>query len=151
MRPFRHAISWLLALALVAFFVHFTLHPLPDPPAGSVKLFDPPGQHALFATLAERTGITLFEPAGRLVSACLELLAALLLLLPFSRRAGALLSGLILGTGAALHLSPWLGREVPLTAGGSVTDGGLHFILVVVFLAASLLLLVAHPARPAGR
>lgn len=151
MRPFRHVISWLLALALVAFFVHFTLHPLPDPAAGSVKLFDPPGQHLVFATLAERTGVTLFEPAGRLVSGLLELVAALLLLVPLTRRAGALLSSAILATGAALHLSPWLGRDVPLEIGGAATDGGLHFMLVVVFLAASVLLLVAHPARESAR
>lgn len=151
MRPFRHVLSWMLALALIAFFVHFTLHPLPDPPPGSVKFFDPPGQHALFATLAERTGVTLFEPAGRLVAGLLELVAALLLLVPMTRRAGAMLSGLILGIGAALHLSPWLGRDVPLVVGGTATDGGLHFMLVVLFLAASLLLLVAHPTRASTR
>lgn len=146
MRPLRHIVSWLIALALVAFFVHFTLHPLPNPPPGEVKFFDPPGQHAVFASLAERSGVTLFEPAGRFVSGILEVLAALLLLLPPVRRLGAALAVLILGTGVGLHLSPWLGREIPLAAGAAGTDGGAHFLLVVVFLAASLLLLVAHPA-----
>ncbi len=146
MRPFRHIISWLLALCLIAFFVHFTVHPLPDPPTGWVKFFDPPGQNVVFQTLADRTGTSAFEPAGRMVAGLLELVAVVMLLVPVTRRAGALLSGLILATGAALHLSPWLGREIPLEIGSTATDGGFHFILVIVFLAASLLLLVAHPA-----
>ena len=146
MRTFRHVISWAIALALAAMFVHLTLHPWPNPPAGEVKFFDPPGQHLVFSTLAERSGITLFEPAGRFVAGLLELIAAIFIILPFSRRFGAGLSVMIFGAGLALHLSPWLGRELPLPEGG--TDGGLHFLIAVILLALSLLLLVVHPGRP---
>lgn len=149
MRTLRHAISWGLALALAAMFFHLTLHPLPDPVPGEVKFFDPPGTHIVFSALADRSGVTLFEPAGRFVAGVLELLAALLILLPFSRRAGAVIAVLVFGTGLGLHLSPWLGRELPLPGGG--TDGGQHFLLAIILLAVSLLLLVVHPGKIKGR
>lgn len=146
MRTFRHLVSWGLALALVAMFVHLTLHPLPDPVPGQVKFFDPPGEHAVFSTLAAKSGITLFEPAGRFVAGVFELIVALLILLPFSRRFGAVLAAVIFGGGLILHLTPWLGRDLSLPGGGS--DGGLHFLIVVIMLALSLLLLVVHPGKP---
>lgn len=149
MRTLRHAISWLLALALAAVFIHLTLHPLPDPAPGEVKFFDPPGEHIVFSVLAAKSGITLFEPAGRFVAGTLELLAALLILLPFSRRFGAVMAAVICGVGLALHLSPWLGRELPLAGGG--TDGGQHFLLMVILFALSLLLLVVRPGKIRGR
>jgi len=145
MSAFRLLASWLLALGLIAFFLHITIHPWPDPVAGYVKFYDPPGEHLLFSALARGTGITLFEPAGRLVSGIIELVAALLLLIPASRRVGAALSVLVLGTGVGLHLSPWLSREIPLPEGG--TDGGTHFLVYVIGLALSLLLLVVHPSN----
>ncbi len=145
MRNFRVLASWLLALAVAATLVQMSLHPLPDPPQGYVKLFDRPGEHFVFTQLAERSGLTLFEPAGRFVAGLLEVLTALLLVLPFSRRAGALLSSAIALTGVGLHLSPWLGREIAI--GGGATDGGVQFLVMVTLLAASLLLLVVHPAR----
>ncbi|ABI78211.1 hypothetical protein HNE_0727 [Hyphomonas neptunium ATCC 15444] len=127
-------------------FLHLTLHPWPNPVPGEVKFFDPPGQHTVFATLAEKSGITLFEPAGRFVAGILELVAAILILLPFSRRFGAVIAVIIFGAGLALHLSPWLGRELVLANGSA--DGGTHFLAVVILLALSLLLLVVHPGRP---
>lgn len=145
MSAFRLAASWLLAIGLAVFFLHITIHPWPNPVPGYVKLYDAPGEHLLFSALAKGTGVTLFEPAGRFVSGILELMTALLLLIPFSRRAGAALSFLILGAGVGLHLSPWLDREIALPEGG--TDGGTHFLLYVIFLALGLLLLVVHPGR----
>ena len=111
MRIFRHLISWALALFLVAMFIQSTIAPLPDPPEGSVKLFDAPGQNIVFQTIAERSGVSLFEPAGRFVIAIIELVAAFFLLLPFSRRFGAALSALVCGAAIGFHLSPWLGRN----------------------------------------
>ncbi len=143
MSAFRLLASWALAFALAAFFIHITVHPWPDPVPGYVKFYDAPGQHLLFSALANATGLSLFEPAGRFVSGIFEVIAAILLILPFSRRVGAGLSVILLGAGVALHLSPALGREVPLPEGG--TDGGTHFLYYVIFLALSLLLLVVHP------
>lgn len=144
----RAILSWVLALVLIALFVQATIHPLPDPPPGQVKLFDPPGENIVFQTLAVKSGIALFEPAGRFVTACLELLAALFLLLPFSRRLGAVLSFLILSGAVALHMSPWLGREVPVSLeSGAATDGGQLFMLAVGMLVISLLLIFIHQGR----
>jgi len=145
MSAFRLVASWLLAIGLAVFFLHITLHPWPDPVPGYVKLYDAPGENLLFAALAERTGVSIFEPAGRFVSAIVELMAAALLLIPLSRRFGAALSVLLLGAGVALHLSPWTDREIALPEGG--TDGGTHFLIYVIFLAFALLLLVVHPGR----
>tara|TARA_R110002110_G_scaffold7408_5_gene37404 strand:- start:625 stop:1080 length:456 start_codon:yes stop_codon:yes gene_type:complete len=147
MRLFRQLVSWALALFLIAMFVHATIHPLPNPPAGSVKFFDPPGSNIVFQTVAERSGQTLFEPAGRVLTGVLELIAALFLLLPFTRRLGAVIASVVLGGAVAFHLSPLLGREVPLSldSGAAQTDGGMLFMLAIVMLVASLLVLVVHP------
>lgn len=149
MQAMRHLGSWGLALFLIFMFVQATIHPLPNPPEGSVKLFDPPGQNIVFATLAANTGIALFEPTGRVAIALAELLAAFLLLIPKTRRSGAGLAFLILAGAVALHLMPeMLGREVPLSlAPGAETDGGQLFALAIAMLAASMLLYVVHPRR----
>ncbi|MEZ5947064.1 MAG: DoxX family protein [Hyphomonas sp.] len=149
MRIFRHLISWIIALGLIALFIQATVYPLPDPPPGSVKLFDAPGQNIVFQTIADRSGVTLFEPAGRFFIAIMELLAALFLLLPFTRRFGAVIAVLISGAAIGFHLSPWLGREVPLSLdpANTATDGGQLFMLAVLMFAASLLLLVVHPGK----
>lgn len=153
MRIFRHIISWGLALFLIFVFIQATIHPLPNPPEGAVKFLDPAGQNIVFQTIAERSGISLFEPAGRVVTGLLELIAAVCLLLPMVRRFGAFLSALVSGGAVAMHLSPWLGREVavsldPQTTG---TDGGMLFMLAIVMLVASLLLMVVHPGQDDGR
>ncbi|MEL7127971.1 MAG: hypothetical protein AAGK23_00350 [Pseudomonadota bacterium] len=145
----RHGLSWALSLFLIAMFVQATLHPLPNPPAGSVKFFDLPGENIVFQTLAERSRYDVFEPAGRVVTGILELIAALFLFLPFTRRFGAFLSFLILSGAIGFHLSPWLGREVPTSlANGTVaTDGGALFSLAIAMAVASILVMVVHPSR----
>ena len=122
MRIFRHLISWALALFLIAMFIQSTIAPLPDPPEGSVKLFDAPGQNIVFQTIAERSGVSLFEPAGRFVAAI------------------------------GFHLSPWLGRNIPvsLDPANTATDGGQLFMLSILMLVASLLVMVVHPGRIRG-
>lgn len=149
MRAMRQLGSWGLALFLIFMFVHATIHPLPNPPAGSVKLFDPPGQNIVFATLATNTQIPLLEPTGRVVVAIAELLAALLLLLPFTRRTGAGLAVLILAGAVAMHMMPgMLGREIPTSLqAGAPTDGGRLFMLAIAMLTASILLFFVHPAK----
>ena len=145
MSGFRLLASWVLAFVLAAFFLHVTFHPLAEPTQGYVKFFDPPGENLPFSILAERSGITLFEPAGRFVTGILEVFTAILLILPFSRRFAAGLAVLLTGAAVILHLTPWLGREIALPEGG--TDGGAHFLIYVIFLALSLLLMVVHPGE----
>ena len=79
-----------------------------------------------------------------------ELLAALLLFLPWTRRAGAVLSFFILAGAVAVHLMPdVLGQEVPLSlaANETATDNGQLFALAIAMLTASMLLSVLHPRR----
>ncbi len=149
MHNLRLMISWMLGLALALWLVHITLHPWPDPPPGFVKFFAAPGEHIVFSRLSDRTGQSLFEPTGRFVAGIAELIAALLLILPASRRLGAFLVILLFGGGLAMHLSPLLGREMLLPDGSS--DGGMQFLTVVIVFAAALLLLVAHPGPREGR
>lgn len=149
MRLLRHIGSWLLALFLIAMYLQATIHPLPNPPVGSVKFFDLPGENIVFSVLAEKSGYALFEPTGRFFTGVLELLAAFLLLLPFTRRLGGFVSSMILFGAVGLHTSSWLGREIPLSldASQSATDGGALFALAVAMLVASILIIVVHPGR----
>ena len=150
MRSLRVLASWALALFLVFMYLQATIHPLPDPPVGEVKLFDRPGENIVFATMALNTGLAWLEPGGRFIVAVLELLAVLMLLVPAMRKAGAVLSAMILIGAVMAHLSPdILGREVPLSldpANGE-TDGGALFALAIAMFTASVLLFVVHPSR----
>ncbi len=148
MRLVRDFAGWGLALFLIFMFVQATVHPLPNPPTGQVKLFDAPGENIVFATMAAKTGYAIFEPTGRVLVAIMELIAALLLLVPAWRRMGAILSFLILAGAVAAHMMPnVLGREVPLSLDLSqtATDGGGLFALAIAMLAASMLLIVVQP------
>jgi len=149
MNTLRYIASWGLALFLIAMFLQATIHPLPNPPAGSVKFFDLPGENIVFSVLAEKSGHSLFEPTGRVFTGILELLTALLLLFPFTRRFGGFVSCVILIGAISLHMSPWLGRDIPLSlaAGETATDGGALFALAIAMLVASLMVIIVHPGR----
>jgi len=151
MDALRRIASWLLAFFIVFMFVQAAIHPLPNPPIGQVKLFDLPGENIVFATLAEKSGIDLFEPLLRVATAIAELVAAFFVLLPWTRRFGASLAAVIMAGAVGLHLSPWLGREIPVSLEpGAATDGGQLFMLAIAMLVVSLLLLFVHP-RPKHR
>ena len=148
MRGLRLLASWVLALFLIFMFLQATVHPLPNPPEGMVKLFDRPGENIVFQTMAMNTGYGWVEPTGRVAVAILELIACLLLLIPQSRRMGAILSFLILAGAIFAHLSPdVLGREVPLAIGSDETDGGRLFALAIAMIAVSMLLIFVHPGK----
>ncbi len=67
----------------------------------------------IFSIIAERSGISLFEPVIRMATGAGELAAAALLLYPKTRNLG-ILAGLAILIGAiGFHLSPWLGINVP--------------------------------------
>ena len=149
MRNIQHLASWVLALFLIFVFVQATLHPLPDPPAGSVKFYDLAGENIVFETLSRKSGYIMFEPTGRVITGLLELFAALLLLIPYSRRFGAFVSCLILFGAISLHMSPWLGQEIPLSLAQNETqtDNGALFALAIAMAVASILIIIVHPGR----
>ena len=146
----RLLVSWAFAAFLIFVYLNATIHPLPDPPEGFVKLFDRPGDNVIFQTMADKTGIALLEPTGRVAVPIFELLLCVLLLIPASRRFGAVLSFLLMCGAVTVHLMPdVLGRELPASTAvfESATDYGRVFALAVSMLAVSLLLVFVHPKK----
>jgi uncharacterized membrane protein len=105
-----------------------------------------PERNVVFPTLADASGIALFEPTGRFVTGLLEVLAAVLLILPWTRRAGALLAILVVAGAVAAQVL-WLGMQVPLERGAEQTDGGALFYLAIGIGVAALALVFVHPGR----
>ena len=93
----------------------------------------------VFETIADRSGIDLFEPIIRYLTGIGEVLTGVLLILPRSltRKLGTL-SGLAILVGAiGFHLSPWLGINVPGIGHGL-------FITAVIMLLVNLFLARAY-------
>ncbi|ACT58909.1 hypothetical protein [Hirschia baltica] len=142
MRGVRSFLGWVLALGLIIVLA-FSL---------DAKLFDDPEQaNVVYSTLAEKTGLALFEPTGRYVMGMLEGFAALMLVLPFTRRFGAFLTLVISGALVGAHLSPYLGQEIPIALGSEKLDGASHFYLMIALVTASGLLMFIHPGRKRRR
>lgn len=147
--------SWVLALAFAGALVFMV----------GLPKFIGPSPNPIFALIAGRSGIDLFDPVLRYATGAGELVAALMLIVPRTRFFGAAFAGLITLAAIAFHLSPWLGVAIPamdqlvplLQQGRSVaeidamnlpTDGGMLFITALVFLAvASALLWLERPQR----
>ncbi|MBQ1542826.1 MAG: hypothetical protein IIZ63_12570 [Caulobacteraceae bacterium] len=158
--------SWTLALTLVALLlfeawqVFFWLNPNP-----------------VFGLIAARSGVGLFEPVMRYVTGAAEVVAAALLLYPRTRSRGAMLALLIVVGALAMHLSPWLGVQVPdltrtsaalaqgktameIAAMNLPTDKGAMFLLAlaiglisvgsIAMERAKVRALAPKPKRPAG-
>lgn len=107
-----------LSLALAAGFIFF-----------GVQKFG--AENIVFETIAQRSGLPIFEPYVRWFTGVSELAVALLLLIPRTRFFGALGgAGVLLGA-IGFHLSPWLGINVP-------TIGHFLFIAAVTMFIGSL-------------
>lgn len=141
-------VSWGLSLGLAGALVGMV---------GLPKLIGP-DPNPIFALIAGRSGIALFEPYLRYATGVAEIAAAVLLIWPRSRQIGALLASAVTLGAIGFHLSPWLGVELPnmadlmvlLQQGKSVaeidamalpTDGGALFMTALAFLAAALAVL----------
>lgn len=92
-------LRWILVLVLAAFFVFM----------GAQKFS---AENVIFATIAERSGIFLFEPVVRMITGAAEILTAILLVIPKLRTNGARIGLLVLLGAIGFHLSPWLGISV---------------------------------------
>jgi hypothetical protein len=152
MREARTLGSWVIALflAVMLFWV-----------AADTLAPQPPLRNHLFEVFRNSSDIALFEPAGRFAIGVFEVLAAVLILIPVTRRAGAILAVLVLGVLAALVVQlMMLGVKVPvdtLGAAGVVTtvdtDPSALFYLIVALLAGAVALVFIHPGggeKPAG-
>lgn len=78
-------------------------------------------ENIIFATIADRSGIALFEPTIRIATGVAELATALLLIIPGMRFLGALGALAVIGGAIMFHLSPWLGVEVAMSPGAAPT------------------------------
>lgn len=144
MREARTLGSWVLGLFLAAMLLWVAADTLaPQPPA----------QNHLFAVFRETSGVAYFEPLGRFGVGVLEVLSALLILVPFTRRIGAILGFVIMLLLAALVVQLVIqGIKVPVDTigeGGLVstaeTDPSGLFYLILGLLVASIALIVIHP------
>lgn len=138
MRLLATILSWLLALAVAGVI---------GADAFLAKLQRPAGEDPIFAQLAARSGYALFEPSFRFGFGLVEMLAALLILLPWTRKAGADLAFLLCAGALAMHFSPWMTIEAPILAGGPPADGGALFFFACFMLGATLLLRVVEGGR----
>jgi len=92
----------------------------------------------IFTIIADRSGISLFEPVIRMATGVGELAAAALLIIPKTRTLG-IMAGLAILVGAiGFHLSPWLGINVPGIGHGLFFTAVAMFVLNLI-LAARLL------------
>ena len=113
MREARTLGSWVLALFLAAMLVWVAVDTL-APAAGT--------KNHLFPLFAETSGIAYFEPTGRFALGVFEILAALLILIPPTRRIGAFLGLLLMALLAALVVQlMMLGVQIPVD---TVGEGG---------------------------
>ena len=146
MRDARVIASWALALFLAAMLLWIA----------DQTLFPNEGRNVVFPTLAERSGYYLFEPTGRYVVSLLEVAAAILMILPWTRRLGAGIAILVAAAAVGAHLTPWLGIQIPISAtppadgAAAPTDGGQLFYLSLGLLVASLVLFFVHPGNSGG-
>ena len=90
----------ILALVVAAGFIFF-----------GVQKFG--AENIVFETIAERSGISLFEPLIRMLTGVAEVGTAILILIPRTRLLGALAGLGVLAGAIGFHLSPWLGINVP--------------------------------------
>lgn len=97
----------LLSLLLAATFITF----------GAQKFG---AENIVFQTIADRSGISFFEPHIRSLTGLAEIFTAALLIMPLQsfKRAGALIGLSILIGAIGFHLSPWLGINVPTIGHG---------------------------------
>ncbi len=98
----ERVLSWALGLTLavlllVVAFMQLT-GPMPNP---------------VFGLIAARSHIGLFEPYGRYLVALAEIAALALTVYPRTRSKGAVLALVVAVSAIVLHLSPWLGVQLP--------------------------------------
>ena len=67
----------------------------------------------IFEIIADRSGISLFEPVIRILTGIAEIGTAILILIPRTRTFGAFVGLGVLVGAIGFHLSPWLGINVP--------------------------------------
>lgn len=86
----------------------------------------------IFTIIAERSGISLFEPLIRMLTGVAEIGTAILILIPRTRLLGAFAGLGVLAGAIGFHLSPWLGINVPGIGHGLFITALIMFVLTAV-------------------
>ncbi len=94
-------------------------------------------ENLVFQTIAQKSGLSFFEPGFRIFSGVLEVVAGLLMFYTGSRGVGAALCTGIVAGAVVFHLSPWLGTKVALEVGAEPTYS--LFTMAVVYLVLALI------------
>jgi uncharacterized membrane protein YphA (DoxX/SURF4 family) len=102
-------VRWILALAVGVFLLAF----------GAMKFT---GDNFIFAYIAYRSGIELFEPVIRMLVGAAEMVTGLLIIYPRTRGIGALLAVFVVLGAISFHVSPWLGVNAPTGFAESATQ-----------------------------
>jgi hypothetical protein len=98
----ERVLSWALGLTLAVLLFIIALMQLTDSTPNSV-----------FGLIAARSHIGLFEPYGRYLVVLMEIAALGLVVWPRTRSKGAILALAVALGAMILHLSPWLGVQLP--------------------------------------
>ncbi|MBI1361005.1 MAG: hypothetical protein GC155_12065 [Alphaproteobacteria bacterium] len=133
--------SWVLALFLAIMLILIADQTLFPATAG---------KNVVFPLLAQKSGIPLWEPTGRFVVGLVDVLAALLVFVPFTRRLGGMLSAALCLGALVAYLLWFHDTSLPVEIGATDTDGGMLFDLTLALLGASVLLVFIHPGRRKG-
>lgn len=86
----------------------------------------------IFSIIADRSGISLFEPVIRMLTGVAEIVTAILVLVPRTRLLGALAGLGVLAGAIGFHLSPWLGINVPGIGHGLFITAVIMLVLTAV-------------------
>ena len=146
MREARTLASWVIGLFVAVLLLWG---------AADILAPQPPTRNHLFEVFRDSSDIAYFEPTGRFGVGVLMVLAALLIIVPPTRRIGAILGALVMALMAALVVQLMMqGITLPVDQvgeGGAVTtvetDPSALFYLIVGLLAASVVLIFVHPGK----
>ena len=141
MRGVRLIASWVLALFLAAMFLWLADFMLLQPPAA--------GAGPVFSALATNSDIPQFEPTGRFAVGVLQVLAAILILLPWTRRIGAIL-GVLISAGAIAMTAQMVMLGIQIQLPGRTADATGLLYLAIALAVVSLLLAIVHPGKGGG-
>jgi hypothetical protein len=142
--------SWVIALFLAVMLVLA---------AGDILAPKPPTQNHLFEVFRDASGIAWFEPTGRFVVGVMAVLAAVLIVVPVTRRIGAILAFLITILIVAL-VAQLVVQQIPIPVDSVIagvdgkdvaqtasTDGSQLLYLSIGLAVASLFLVFVHPGK----
>ena len=100
-------VNWGVVSFLAVLLCQSAVNPTGESMAGMVKLVDPPGANLYFSALSNGSGIALFEPTIRFSAGVFEIVLAVLLIMPKTRKIGSLFTAALMTIYLIFQFSPW--------------------------------------------